>query len=202
MNKALRRTESLVDIQPREPSPIQHMDVTETPLACRDITCVEAFMSAHATRCNKEQRERKKGPLSRRRSVDTAVQIATYIPSHSLPIPPSPDSRMPPFKPRTSSPLGPRPQRFAQAPRNVFPRSKQEPDLLRIAVKACMGEKLYIDPRLAVSVLSATRELEQIVASQTLSDADEVMKDATESSMGNSWIFVPGEDWEIVDCAA
>jgi len=51
-------------------------------------------------------------------------------------------------------------------------------------------------PRLAVSILTATRELERIVASQLDADDDVVMLDGTLSS---SWVFVPNQDWEMVD---
>lgn len=62
------------------------------------------------------------------------------------------------------------------------------------------GQKiLNMGPRLAVSILTATRELERIVASQIESDGDVPMIDAT---LANPWVVVPGEDWEMVDCAA
>jgi hypothetical protein len=76
-------------------------------------------------------------------------------------------------------------------------------------------------PRLAVSILTATRELEKIVAAQMQmgsggglggcgggdGDVDVPMADGTMSGMGatlsKSWIVVPGgEDWEMVDCSS
>jgi len=60
------------------------------------------------------------------------------------------------------------------------------------------GQKiLSMGPRLAVSILTATRELEQIVASAIDADNDYTMADGT---FNKSWI---GEqDWEMVDCSA
>jgi hypothetical protein len=73
------------------------------------------------------------------------------------------------------------------------------------------GQKiLLMGPRLALSILTATRELERIVAQQAERE-DVVMADAggppscAEAVVGpltNSWVFVPGEDWEMVDCGA
>jgi hypothetical protein len=54
-------------------------------------------------------------------------------------------------------------------------------------------------PRLAVSILTATRELERIVASQMDVDTDIAVKDG---ALSRSWVVVPGEDrdWEMIDC--
>jgi len=58
------------------------------------------------------------------------------------------------------------------------------------------GQKiLYMGPRLAVSILTATRELEQIVASQMDVDSDIVMVDDTL----HMWVIVQNDCWEIVD---
>jgi len=76
--------------------------------------------------------------------------------------------------------------------------------LYKVAITARMkcspeGQKiLSMGPRLAVSILTATRELEQMVASCV--DNDVQMADGTVS---NSWVVIPGEeprDWEMVDC--
>jgi len=89
-------------------------------------------------------------------------------------------------------------------------------------VTTCMrgtpeGQKiLHMGPRLAVSIMTATRELERIVAAQADKekerdrdrdrDNDVVMGDGISSqppiSLSNSWVVVPGEDWEMVDCGA
>lgn len=64
------------------------------------------------------------------------------------------------------------------------------------------GQKiLSMGPRLAVSILTATRDLEQIVMGGRFgfdNDDDVRMADGT----ANSWVAVPGEerDWEMVDC--
>jgi hypothetical protein len=60
--------------------------------------------------------------------------------------------------------------------------------------------------RLAVSILTATRELERIVACNNIdTDRDDVTMDHTPSTvppLTNSWVIVPGEDWEMIDCSA
>ncbi|KAH9838375.1 uncharacterized protein C8Q71DRAFT_795873 [Rhodofomes roseus] len=100
-------------------------------------------------------------------------------------------------------------------PRTCFPRSKPEPDLYRVAITTRMrmspeGRKiLYMGPRLALSMCTATRELERslqmatnelerIVASQREADGDISMTE----DVGQPWVVVPPEDWEMVDCAA
>ena len=121
---------------------------------------------------------------------------------------------------RTSSPLAP--SRTVLPGRPVFPRSKPEPDLYRVAIKSHMrsspeGQKiLHMGPRLALSIISATKELERIVADQDRErdrDNDIVMSDSTfnlsASSLASpvltkSWVFVKNEahDWEMLDCSA
>jgi len=85
------------------------------------------------------------------------------------------------------------------------------------------GQKILgMGAKLAVSILSATRELERIVAQQSMDvDKEEVVMEGGGSSgassgggggggtgvgaaapLTNSWVFVPGEDWEMVDCSA
>jgi len=78
------------------------------------------------------------------------------------------------------------------------------------------GQKiLHMGPRLAVSIMTATRELERIVAAQAEKekerdrerdrDNDVVMNDISSPppmSLSNSWVVVPGEDWEMIDCGA
>ncbi|KAF8969104.1 hypothetical protein BDZ97DRAFT_1796042, partial [Flammula alnicola] len=116
---------------------------------------------------------------------------------------------------RTSSPLSP--TRTVLPGRPVFPRSRQEPDLYRTAIKTRMsnspeGQKiLLMGARLALSIETATRELERIVADQQERDRDNdvVMSDCTLVSPSSlampvltaSWVVVKGEDWEMVDCA-
>ncbi|KAF8183373.1 hypothetical protein BJ912DRAFT_853637 [Pholiota molesta] len=125
---------------------------------------------------------------------------------------------------RTSSPLCPSPPTLRPG-RPVFPRSRQEPDLYRTAIRTRMagtveGRKvLLMGARLAYSIEAATKELERIVADQQERDGDVVMSDATSAApaaamptphasslampvLTASWVVVKGEDWEMVDCAA
>ncbi|KAI6042918.1 hypothetical protein EDC04DRAFT_865594 [Pisolithus marmoratus] len=97
---------------------------------------------------------------------------------------------------RTTSPLAP--TRKLLPPRASFPRSKPEPDLYRVAIKKRMahspeGEKiLRMGPRLAVAMLTATRELERIV-SAAADDDDSIMDDDT--------LVMPpvgGRHWRVV----
>jgi len=75
-----------------------------------------------------------------------------------------------------------------------------------MALKARMGSSpegrkiLLMGPRIALSIMSATQELEKIVSKQSWQDADIIMADGTGTS--NSWVVVPGEDWEMIDCGA
>jgi hypothetical protein len=122
---------------------------------------------------------------------------------------------------RTSSPLSP--SRTVLPGRPVFPRSKQEPDLYRVAIKTHMrsspeGQKiLHMGPRLALSIITATKDLERIVADQEREkdpDNDIVMSDSTTFNLSTpslaspvltkSWVFVKNEthDWEMLDCLA
>lgn len=121
---------------------------------------------------------------------------------------------------RTSSPLSP--SRTVLPGRPVFPRSKQEPDLYRVAIKTHMrsspeGQKiLHMGPRLALSIITATKDLERIVADQEREkdrDNDIVMSDSTfnlstsnlaSPVLTKSWVFVKNEahDWEVLDCSA
>ncbi|KAF9443499.1 hypothetical protein P691DRAFT_797347 [Macrolepiota fuliginosa MF-IS2] len=116
---------------------------------------------------------------------------------------------------RASSPLSPK--RHLLPGRPVFPRSKPEPDLYRLAIKTCMrcspeGQKiLRMGPRLALSILTATQDLERIVAEQE-SREDAMMEDRSVTNseepsgpsltLSNSWVDVRHEDWEMVDCSA
>jgi hypothetical protein len=123
---------------------------------------------------------------------------------------------------RTSSPLSP--LRTVLPGRPVFPRSKQEPDLYRVAIKSHMrsspeGQKiLHMGPRLALSMITATKDLERIVADQERErgrdrDNDVIMSDSTfglsastlaSPVLTKSWVFVKNEahDWEMLDCSA
>ena len=72
------------------------------------------------------------------------------------------------------------------------------------------GQKILVmGARLAVSILTATRELERIVSQQALDCEirEDVIMDgpapiSPTGPLTNSWVLVPGEDWEMVDCSA
>ena len=71
-------------------------------------------------------------------------------------------------------------------------------------------------PRLALSIITATKDLERIVADQEREkdrDNDIVMSDSTfnlstsnlaSPVLTKSWVFVKNEahDWEVLDCSA
>lgn len=101
------------------------------------------------------------------------------------------------------------PMRPSVHTRTHFPRSKPEPDLYRIAITTRMrnspeGQKiLHMGPRLAFSIYNATRELEQIVASRHDAEGDiDIDMGDGEGLLTASWVAIPREDWEMVDCAA
>ncbi|KAJ3571150.1 hypothetical protein NP233_g3940 [Leucocoprinus birnbaumii] len=115
---------------------------------------------------------------------------------------------------RASSPLSPK--RHLLPGRPVFPRSKAEPDLYRLAIKTCMryspeGQKiLQMGPRLALSILTATQDLERMVAEQESreevmledratveTDSDFESEDDSEG-LSSSWVELQDdEDWEM-----
>ena len=126
---------------------------------------------------------------------------------------PSPPQTNTPFRPAVRRPTSPlAPVRTPRPPRLAFPRSRPEPDLYRKAITARMrgspeGQKiLLMGARLAVSILTATRELERIVARNNLESEDVTMEPSPPPPpvppLTNSWVIVPGEDWEMVDCSA
>lgn len=142
--------------------------------------------------------------LGRKRAEFTIAPAAspsgTSIPKRGTRVAPSPKS--PPAVPhlRMTSPLAP--ARKLLPPRACFPRSKPEPDLYRTALKERMrsspeGEKiLRMGPRLAIAILSATRELERIVSAHE--DDDVMMGDETEPT--TRWGL--GRDMVAVSCGA
>lgn len=154
---------------------------------------------------------RHKGERDRRKSTQRPTTPAKTPPSLVQPTPPPASIPLPSF--RHSSPLTSKSSMMS--PRACFPRSKPEPDLYRVAITTRMrlspeGRKiLYMGPRLALSMYTANRELEQslqmatndlerIVASQREADGDIVMTE----DVGQPWVVVPPEDWEMVDRAA
>jgi hypothetical protein len=69
---------------------------------------------------------------------------------------------------------------------------------------------LLVGPRLAERIQAATLELERIVAAQyeaeRAREREAAARDAEMTDlmpvMSSSWVVVPGEDWEMVDCSA
>jgi len=134
----------------------------------------------------KEQRDRRKALINRSRPEFTIAPHSTKQPA-KLTLP-APKPHQPPKQTtglRTSSPLSPTQKLLP--PRASFPRSKPEPDLYRVAIRARMrcspeGAKiLRMGPRMAVSILAATRELEMLVSTHEVNS---------------------GDDWEMIDCSA
>jgi hypothetical protein len=114
-----------------------------------------------------------------------------------------PQSPLPhsPFRHRTSSPLAPTPKLLP--PRPTFPRSRPDLDanLHRRAIVAQMrcspeGHKiLTMGARIAVSMLTATRELEAIIAAQ-----ERVEREGRDVPMADAWTAAhPEAEWEMVD---
>ncbi|KAJ4480164.1 hypothetical protein J3R30DRAFT_2588927 [Lentinula aciculospora] len=107
---------------------------------------------------------------------------------------------------RSSSPLSP--NRTPLPGRPIFPKSRTEPDLYKKAIIARMrcspeGQRiLHMGPKLAFSIMAATKELERIVAAQD-TDNDVAMSE-TSPTLSHSWVVVSPEaqDWEMVDCGA
>jgi hypothetical protein len=70
------------------------------------------------------------------------------------------------------------------------------------------GQKiLRMGPRLAISIMTATKELERIVAAQTEREAmaaagDDAMAVDSNPVLSKSWVLIPDQDWEMVDCSA
>jgi hypothetical protein len=185
---SLRRTASYLVLPDLEAPPQFDTQLTPSSSDC----------TALVLRHYKEQR--------RRRRKTHATPQFTIGPAPSSPLQPIPTfTPLPMHFPRASSPLAPNPK--VMPARASFPRSKHEPDLYKIAITTRMkcspeGQKiLTMGPRLAVSILTATRELEKIVASQMEVDRDISMMDGT---LGKSWVVIPGDDkdWEMVDCSA
>jgi len=147
----------------------------------------------------KEQRDRRKALINRSRPEFTITPPSTKQPIKSVPKPQVPPKQT--TGPRTSSPLSP--NKTLLPPRASFPRSKPEPDLYRIAIRARMrgspeGAKiLRMGPRMAVSILAATRELELLVSTHEGKWFTPLIVHLSHFSPVNS-----GDDWEMSDCSA
>jgi len=150
----------------------------------------------------KEQRDRRKALINRNRPEFTIAPCSTKQPTKSTLYAPKPHH--PPKQTtglRTSSPLSPIQKLLP--PRASFPRSKPEPDLYRIAIRARMrcspeGAKiLRMGPRMAVSILTATRDLEMLVSTQEGKWSTILIVHLSHFPVVN-----PGDDWEMIDCSA
>jgi hypothetical protein len=150
------------------------------------------------SRGHKSQRDKRKSVVTQS-CPDGSLTITFQRPSR----PTTPKVTFP--TERASSPLAP--TRTPLPARTAFPKSKPQPDLYRTAITTCMrmspeGQKiLTMGPRLALSIYTATKELEQLVAAQRDSDGD-VSMSGGEHMLSTSWVVVPQEDWEMVDCSA
>ncbi|KZP05357.1 hypothetical protein FIBSPDRAFT_673981, partial [Athelia psychrophila] len=150
---SLRRTSSYLTLP----------DLVDTPQASLRITIPSTQASSDPFTA---RRKRRAAHYPRAAPLFTVGPAPA--PTGPLPKPPAParGHALAHF-PRASSPLSP--CRKLLPPRASFPRSRQEPDLYKVAITARMkcspeGQKiLSMGPRLAVSILTATRDLEQIV---------------------------------------
>jgi len=203
----LRRTASFLSLDdyrgensPSQPASLYRSRSSSRSDLSRSTSCV-------TLQHYKEQREQRKIQLPRGRAeftiapqpsegdASTSTTSPTRIaPRPLLPIRPS-------YSQRTTSPLSPSPKLLP--PRASFPRSKREPDLYRMAIQTRMrcspeGEKiLMMGPRCALSILSATRDLEKMVSYQ--SDDDFNMDTGDQEMLTKSWIMLPPHDeWDML----
>ncbi|KAF8896537.1 hypothetical protein BD779DRAFT_1466458 [Infundibulicybe gibba] len=160
------------------PSPPSSSSVQLSSIQSQD--CSHPIPYHRTLRFYKEQRERRKALLNR--TVEP-ITIRTHpSPNHHPPASTMGRAKQslhhhPHIPPQTclhsSYIITPFPSRHVLPGRPVFPRSKPEPDLYRKAITTRMqstpeGQNiLRMGPRLAVSIMSATLELERIVAAQS-----------------------------------
>lgn len=179
----LRRTDSFISIA-------DALDATPRASSSRTRMhdCSSLVAPSRTLRHYKEQRQAR-----HRGAFTTEPQSFLSIGDDAEPAPPR--RVISPFRHRTSSPLAP--TQTLLPPRPAFPRSKRDTDadLYRRALLARMrgspeGHKILVmGARLAVSMLTATRDLERLVADAP--DGDVVMADA--------WVAVQEEEWEMVE---
>jgi hypothetical protein len=219
MGGSLRRTESFICLS--------GTPTTTTTTQQKKSATSKGIPYNRTLQYYKDQRQRQKAQLNRSvepitirivaqpRSQSPAVRHTPPQPSKHSPTP-VPTAGKPIIKPpnlsaplpRKSSPLAP--SRSILPCRPAFPRSKPEPDLYRKALISCLkrspeGQQfLSMSKSLAASVMNATMELERIVAARDKDVQDVPMDDVSPSSPGltQSWVVVPGEDWEMVDGTA
>ena len=130
-----------------------------------------ATATASVRRTSKAEREKRKTiidftvsttPAKSSPPVTSSIPCATPTPTPHRATPTSPSKQYPDYTTyRSSSPLSP--NRTVLPGRPIFPRSKHEPDLYRQAIIARMrctpeGQRiLHMGPKLALSIMSATR---------------------------------------------
>ncbi|KAJ3829610.1 hypothetical protein EV361DRAFT_778631, partial [Lentinula raphanica] len=194
---------------------------TESFLSLRDMQkkSSSASTSTANSAADRKQRERTKLKPVDYTAFVAAAQSTASSRSGPASSPPTPHFRCAapvPYTPpkpaqytttyRSSSPLSP--HRTTLPGRPIFPKSKTEPDLYKKAIITRMrctpeGQRiLNMGPKLAFSIMTATKELERIVASHE-KDNDVAMSDNS-PSLSSSWVVVPtaSQDWEMVDCGA
>lgn len=96
---------------------------------------------------------------------------------------------------RTSSPLSPVPHLLP--PRPSFPRSKPEPDLYKVAIITRMRTSHPGGQKVSISVLSATKDLETMVAGSQKDDDSTTTIDDVDESSNNSWYTLASDDREM-----
>ncbi|KAF8071644.1 hypothetical protein FPV67DRAFT_887925 [Lyophyllum atratum] len=233
MGATLRRTESYVTLSDIRPvsTTARRTGLSDQPMSLLPYhRTLQYYKDQRDRERRRAQMNRAGEPLTIRVRADPAQPptVRHHAPQPPKPCSPSPTTPAKPLPrcavptintpPRHTSPLAP--TRGILPGRPLFPRSKAEPDLYRKALKTAMkgtpeGQKiLRMGPRLAVSIMTATKELERIVAAaQEGEPQDIVMADATGAAttavassapvlLTKSWVVVPGEDWEMVECGA
>ncbi|KAJ6608651.1 hypothetical protein B0H10DRAFT_2066831 [Mycena sp. CBHHK59/15] len=205
------RRKAQIHHPPPEPAPVR------TPPAQRTTTSSSSAKPPRAT-APPAPRASPLAPPTHQRAHPLS-QSSPCSASYAGPSCTSPSSS--PYVPACASPS---PSPSDAPPQRAHPRARPAPDLHRAALTACMraspaGAKiLHMGPRLALGIMMATRELERIVrehpecglgASPSPCDGDDKgaedvpMPDAPGPiGLSTSWVVVPPEDWEMVDCGA
>ncbi|KAJ3491758.1 hypothetical protein NLI96_g445 [Meripilus lineatus] len=193
---------SLPDVQSSGSTTPHHQRERTSSFTTSSNDCSSRVPYNRTLRYYKEQRDKQ-----RKATLRPVSSVAVVAPQPIVIQPKAPKPKYTPVpQPRTSSPLSP--TRAVLPPRASFPRSKPEPNLYRVALTTRMrmsptGQQiLHMGTRLAFSIHQATQELEWLVAAQREREKEsDVVMGSSETPLSNSWVVVPGEDWEMVDCA-
>lgn len=193
----------------------------ELPRMLSDIPSMELYGRSGAPRPSVSEAHPRS--LRRRPSISTHTSDLNAFVASTAPLPslhhPLPSRAFTPAPVASSSrlacssqPAAPKPRSTKRGPRRFlpprerYPSARAEPDLYRQALVARMqaspeGAKiLLMGAHAAVSMLTATRELEALVAGADDMDCDsEDDTEDVEPRLSDSWLVVPQEDWEIVD---